>query len=244
MSDDKKLETQPETKETSVTASPVDAAPAAELEVMVRGSLPEDARGAHGGAPGRGGRGGGHGGGGGGGGRPGGPGRGGRRDDRGGRDREPSEFNQVTLELARVTRVTKGGKRMRFRATVVVGDGKGRVGFGTSKGVDVQASVLKATAKAKKHLINVPMENETIPHQVRHKSGAADILIMPAPKGSGIIAGGPVRVVLQLAGVPNASSKILGSNNKINNVRAAIQALAQLKPVRVRVAKEVKEKAE
>jgi small subunit ribosomal protein S5 len=121
---------------------------------------------------------------------------------------------------------------MRFRATVVVGDGKGRIGFGTSKGVDVQASVLKATTQAKKHLITIPMVNGTIPHTVRCKSGAADILIMPAPMGSGIIAGGPVRIALQLAGVPNASSKILGSSNKINNVRATVLALGMLKQPR------------
>lgn len=215
-----------------MTASPSDIAPAAEVDIMVRGSLggdnaAPDARG------GRGGRSGGPGG------RGGAGGRGGRgRDDRGGREREKSEFNQVTLDLARVTRVTKGGKRMRFRATVVIGDGKGRVGFGTSKGVDVQASVLKATNQAKKHLITIPMERETIPHRVHAKAGAAQVIIMPAPQGSGIIAGGPVRVVLQLAGVPNAAAKILGANNKINNVRATMEALKMLKAVRVRTPKE------
>lgn len=215
-----------------MTASPSDIAPVAEVDIMVRGSLGDDtatpdARG------GRGGRSGGPGG------RGGAGGRGGRgRDDRGGREREKSEFNQVTLDLARVTRVTKGGKRMRFRATVVIGDGKGRVGFGTSKGVDVQASVLKATNQAKKHLITIPMERETIPHKVQAKAGAAQVIIMPAPQGSGIIAGGPVRVVLQLAGVPNAAAKILGANNKINNVRATMEALKMLKAIRVRTPKQ------
>lgn len=212
----------------AVTASPTDVVPA-DVAIMVRGSLPEEVRGAGGfGGPGRGGRGGR---GGAGGGR-------GRRDDRGPREREDKEFNQVTLDLARVTRVTKGGKRMRFRATVIVGDGKGRVGFAASKGVDVQASVMKAANKAKKHLITIPMSNETIPHAVRAKTGAGDVMIMPAPKGSGIIAGGPVRVVLQLAGVPNASSKIMGSKNKINTVRATIAALKMLKPARVKKARE------
>lgn len=213
-----------ENKDASMTASPTDVAPASDVEIMVRGSLGDESAGQNpragrGGGAGRGGR--------------------GRRDDRAPREREKSEFNQVTLDLARVTRVTKGGKRMRFRATVVIGDGKGRVGFATSKGVDVQASVLKATNKAKKHLITIPMEKETIPHQVQAKAGAAQVMIMPAPKGSGIIAGGPVRIVLQLAGVPNASAKILGANNKINNVRATVDALKMLKAVRVR-----KEKAE
>lgn len=220
-----------EIKDASMTASPSDIAPAAEVDIMVRGSLggdnaAPDARGGRGRAGGAGGRGAAG-------------GRGGRgRDDRGGREREKSEFNQVTLDLARVTRVTKGGKRMRFRATVVIGDGKGRVGFGTSKGVDVQASVLKATNQAKKHLITIPMERETIPHKVHAKAGAAQVIIMPAPQGSGIIAGGPVRVVLQLAGVPNAAAKILGANNKINNVRATIEALKMLKAIRVRTPKE------
>lgn len=213
----------------AVTASPTDVVPT-DVEIMVRGSLPEEVRGAggFGGAGGRGGRGGR---GGAGGGR-------GRRDDRGPREREDKEFNQVTLDLARVTRVTKGGKRMRFRATVIVGDGKGRVGFAASKGVDVQASVMKAANKAKKRLITVPMSNETIPHAVRAKTGAGDVMIMPAPKGSGIIAGGPVRVVLQLAGVPNASSKIMGSKNKINTVRATVAALKMLKPARVKKVRE------
>lgn len=215
-----------EVKDASMTASPSDVVPATDVDIMVRGSLGDsavpDARGG-----GRGGRGAGAGGRGG--------ARGGRgRDDRGGREREKSEFNQVTLDLARVTRVTKGGKRMRFRATVVIGDGKGRVGFATSKGVDVQASVMKAANKAKKHLITIPMERETIPHKVHAKAGAAQVIIMPAPQGSGIIAGGPVRVVLQLAGVPNAAAKILGANNKINNVRATIDALKTLKAIRVR----------
>lgn len=214
-----------EVKDASMTASPSDVVPASDVDIMVRGSLGDsavpDARG------GRGGRGAGAGGRGG--------ARGGRgRDDRGGREREKSEFNQVTLDLARVTRVTKGGKRMRFRATVVIGDGKGRVGFATSKGVDVQASVMKAANKAKKHLITIPMERETIPHKVHAKAGAAQVIIMPAPQGSGIIAGGPVRIVLQLAGVPNAAAKILGANNKINNVRATIDALKTLKAIRVR----------
>lgn len=168
-------------------------------------------------------------------------GRGGRRggnDRRGGHDRERTreekEFNQITLDLARVTRVTKGGKRMRFRATVIVGDGKGRVGYAVAKGVDVQASVLKASTKAKKRLLQVPIVNGTIPHIVYGKSGAAMVLIKPAPQGSGIIAGGPLRVVLQLAGVPNASGKILGAKNKINNASAAIVALSKLKTTRAR----------
>lgn len=144
---------------------------------------------------------------------------------------EDKEFDQRILELARVTRVTKGGKRMRFRACVIIGDRKGRVGFGVAKGSDVQQSVAKATTQAKKRLLTVPLHNETIPYAVSQKFAAASVLLKPAPKGTGIKAGGAVRVVLELAGVPNVVSKILGSGNKINNTKATMLALKQLKPV-------------
>lgn len=157
--------------------------------------------------------------------------RGGGRDRRGGRpqERDPREFEQKTLELSRVTRVTKGGKRMRFRATVVVGDKKGRVGFGVAKGADVAMALDKASRQAKKHLITVPLIKETVPHEVLAKFGAGMIMIKPAPQGTGLKCGGPVRVVLELAGVPNAVSKILGGKNKINNVKATFAALNMLR---------------
>ncbi len=145
------------------------------------------------------------------------------------RTEEQKEFDQRILELARVTRVTKGGKRMRFRACVIIGDRKGRVGYGIAKGGDVQQSVAKAALQAKKRLVTVPFRNETIPFTVHQKFAAASIILMPAPKGTGIKAGGAVRVVLELAGVPNASAKILGSSNKINNTKATINALKKLK---------------
>lgn len=148
---------------------------------------------------------------------------------RGGRFEEKKEFDQRILELARVTRVTKGGKRMRFRACVVIGDRKGRAGLGIAKGIDVQQSVAKAASQAKKKLVTVPLVQESIPHAVHMKFGAASIILKPAPKGTGIKAGGAVRVVLELAGVPNAVGKILGSNNKINNAKATFLALRQLK---------------
>jgi small subunit ribosomal protein S5 len=148
---------------------------------------------------------------------------------RGPRTEEKKEFDQRILELARVTRVTKGGKRMRFRACVIIGDRKGRVGYGIAKGGDVQQSVAKAATQAKKRLVTVPLVNETIPHMVHMKFAAADVLLKPAPKGTGIKAGGAVRVVLELAGVPNAVSKILGSANKINNAKATMAALKQLR---------------
>jgi small subunit ribosomal protein S5 len=146
-----------------------------------------------------------------------------------GREKEKSEFDSNILDLARVTRVTEGGKHMSFRALVVVGDRKGRVGFGVEKGKDVQIGVDKATRQAKKNLIKVPIVNETIPHAVYMKFKAAKIMLKPAPKGSGIIAGGAVRVVLDLAGVPNVSSKIIGkTKNKITIIKATFEALKAL----------------
>lgn len=148
--------------------------------------------------------------------------------------REEKEFDQAIIDIARVTRVMAGGKRMRFRACVIIGDRKGRVGSAVAKGADVTMAVNKAVTKAKKNLISVPIINETIPHRVDVKLGAAKILIKPAPKGTGIIAGGAVRAVLDLAGVSNVVAKILGTNNKINNVKATIQALKMLKRIEPR----------
>ncbi len=154
----------------------------------------------------------------------------GKRRDRGDRgfDKE-KEFEQKILEIARVTRVTAGGKRMKFRACVIVGDKKGRVGMSVAKGTDVTAAVAKASTKAEKNLVSVPIKNETIPHEIKEKFGAAVILMKPAPKGTGVKAGGAMRTVLELAGVPNVVGKILGSKNKINNSRATINALSKLK---------------
>ncbi len=160
------------------------------------------------------------------------PGAGGGRggDRRGGRtEREPKEFEQKILELARVTRVTKGGKRMRFRACLIIGDRKGRVGMGVAKGADVAMSVEKAFRKAKKNMVTIPLLHETIPHIVDRKFAAAHVLLKPAPKGTGLKCGGAVRVILELAGVPNAVSKVMGSKNKINNAKAVIEALRALK---------------
>ncbi len=145
------------------------------------------------------------------------------------REKPDDGFEQRIVELSRVTRVMAGGKRMRFRALVVLGNRQGRVGIGLAKGADVSLAVSKATTKARRALINIPLKNETIPHEIKVKYKSAVVLMKPAPKGTGIIAGGPVRSVLELAGVPNVVSKILGSPNKINNVRAVIKAFNQLK---------------
>jgi small subunit ribosomal protein S5 len=148
------------------------------------------------------------------------------------RERAPEkekEFEQKILEIARVTRVTAGGKRMKFRACVIIGDKKGRVGSAVAKGSDVTQAVAKASTKAEKNLITVPLKNETIPYEIKEKFGAAVVLLKPAPKGTGVKAGGAMRSVFELAGVPNVVGKILGSKNKINNSRATINALSKLK---------------
>src|SRR3989344_5050252 len=124
-----------------------------------------------------------------------------------------------------------GGKRMRFRACVLVGDRKGRVGTAVAKGADVTLAVNKAATKARKQLISVPVVRETIPHRVDCKFGAARVMIKPAPKGAGVIAGGAMRLVFDLAGISHVVAKSLGSKNKINNVRASIEALKHLKRI-------------
>lgn len=157
--------------------------------------------------------------------------RGGSRRDggRGGDVPAEADYEEKNLEIARVTRVTQGGKRMRFRALSVIGNRKGRVGFGLAKGLDVAAATSKAVTQARKSLVNVPLMNETIPHAVSAKFGAARVLLMPAPKGTSVKAGGAIRTVLELAGIPNVVSKMLGSSNKINNVKATFLALKKLR---------------
>jgi small subunit ribosomal protein S5 len=152
-----------------------------------------------------------------------------RRSGEGGENRERSEFDQKVVEVKRVTRVMAGGKRMRFRALVVIGDRKGRVGVGLKKGMDVSGSVEKAVNAAKKSLITLPLVNETIPHQLKVKYKSSVLSLMPAKPGTGVIAGGAVRSVMELAGVKNIVSKMLGSNNKVNNVKAIFEAFKQMK---------------
>lgn len=145
---------------------------------------------------------------------------------------EEKEWEQRIVDLARVTRVTGGGKHLRFRACILVGNKKGQFGLGVAKGSDVQNAVAKATRQAKKHIITIPLKNETIPHEVRAKFGAAQVLIKPAPKGTGIKAGSALRIIFELAGVPNVIGKILGTTkNKINNIKASIEAIEQLRRV-------------
>jgi small subunit ribosomal protein S5 len=141
---------------------------------------------------------------------------------------EEKQFDERTLHIDRVARVVKGGRRFRFRALVVVGDRKHKVGIGTAKGADVTAAVTKATEIAKKHFITVNLYKGTLPHDVEAKVSGAHILLKPASAGTGLIAGGVVRTILEVAGVGNALSKSLGSNNKTNTAYATIAALESL----------------
>lgn len=140
------------------------------------------------------------------------------------------EYETKLLDLARVTRVTGGGKRLRFRAVVIAGDKKSKIGIGIDKGKDVSQAIEKATSRAKKNLINIVIVDGTIPHQVQAKVGPAVILLKPQRRGRGLVAGGAVRTICELAGIKNISSKILsGSKNKLNNARATMEALKRLK---------------
>lgn len=144
-------------------------------------------------------------------------------------EKKQSEYESKLLDIARVTRVVAGGRRFRFRATVVIGDRKGKVGLGVAKGQDVSYAVEKATAYAKKNIIKVPIKKGTIPHTVEAKFSSAKVLLKPGQEGRGIVAGGAVRVVCFLVGIENISGKILGrTTNKINNAKATIKALKQL----------------
>lgn len=163
----------------------------------------------------------------------GGPQRGGPRRDNRRRDAapaEPKEFDEIVINVDRVARVVKGGRRFRFKALVVVGNHKGKVGVGVSKGQDVQTAVSKATDVAKKNLITVPILNMTIPHDTEVRFSGAQVLIKPAAPGTGIIAGGVVRQIIGVTGINNMLSKSLGSTNKVNIAYATIEALRSLVP--------------
>lgn len=149
------------------------------------------------------------------------------------RDRrnEPKEFEERVVVINRVTKVVKGGRRFRFAALVVVGDKKGRVGFGTGKANEVPDAIKKAIEDAKRNIITVPTVGTTIPHASLGVYGAGKVVLRPASEGTGVIAGGPVRAVLELAGVSDVLSKCLGSRTPINMVRATVKALAELKTV-------------
>lgn len=139
-----------------------------------------------------------------------------------------SEFDERVIQTHRVSKKTKGGNRIGFSSLVVVGDKKGRVGVGLGKSRDVASAIRKGVSYAKKHLIDVPIVNGTIPFDVFVKLGAAKVMLKPAPVGSGVIAGGAVRAVVEAAGLQNISSKVLGTKNQASNVYATLEALRKL----------------
>jgi small subunit ribosomal protein S5 len=155
---------------------------------------------------------------------------GGRRDNR--RDMAPvdKQFEEQVINIDRVARVVKGGRRFRFKALVVVGDRKTRVGVGVSKGADVQSAIAKATDVAKKNMIEIPVERTTVPHDAEVKVSGAHVLLKPASPGTGIIAGGVVRQIIGVTGISNLLSKSLGSTNKVNIAYATIAALQTMVP--------------
>lgn len=144
-----------------------------------------------------------------------------------------SEYDQQILDLARVTRVMAGGKRMRFRACVALGNRAGKIGIGLAKGADVTLAITKAVNQAKKNMIDIPLTaDKSIPHEIKHKFGASFILLRPAVHGRGIICGGVMRVIAELAGLKNVTGKIIGTNNNVTNAKCMIAALSCLKPIK------------
>ncbi|MBI2634260.1 30S ribosomal protein S5 [Candidatus Peregrinibacteria bacterium] len=143
--------------------------------------------------------------------------------------KEVKEFDEEVIQIDRVTRVVKGGRKMRFRATVAIGNHKGKVGIGVGKSGEVTGAIQKAIAKAKKHLLTVKLDGSTIPHEVKLKFKSARVLLMPAGPGTGLIAGSSIRQVLELVGVKDILSKSLGTSNKVNTTKAAFEALKLLR---------------
>ena len=144
-------------------------------------------------------------------------------------EREKDEFERKTVAINRVTKVVKGGRKMKFSALVVTGDKKGRVGIGMSKGAEVSIAIERAGVAAKHNLLNISLDGDTIPHEVTGVFEKTRVLMFPAKEGNGVIAGGAVRSVVELAGIKNITTKLYGSNNPINSVKATIDGLKQLR---------------
>ena len=145
------------------------------------------------------------------------------------RNEQVSEFKERLVAVNRVSKTVKGGRNMRFSALVVVGDEKGRVGAGMGKAAEIPEAIRKAVEDAKKHLVTVPLDGTTIPHNVTGYFSTAKVVLLPAPEGTGVIAGGAARAVLEMAGVRNIRTKSFGTNNPINMVKATLEALKQLR---------------
>ena len=146
-------------------------------------------------------------------------------------DPDGIQWIEKVVQVRRVTKVVKGGKRLSFRVITIVGDGESQVGVGVGKSSDVVGAIQKGMADARKNMIKVPLVEGTLPHPVNLRFGSAQVLIKPAKQGTGVIAGGAVRIVLEAAGVKNATAKCLGSQSPLNNARAAVEALRSLKTV-------------
>jgi len=146
-------------------------------------------------------------------------------------DNTPKEFEETVVQINRISKKTKGGNQIRFSALVVVGDRKGKVGVGLAKATDVRNAIRKSIEAAKRKMILVPLVGTTVPYSVNEKFSAAKILLKPAPPGSGIIAGGPMRVVLEAAGIRDAVGRILGTKNKVSNVYATLKALETISEI-------------
>lgn len=144
---------------------------------------------------------------------------------------EPKEFEEKVIQISRVSKKTKGGNKVGFSVLMVVGDKKGKVGVGLGKASDVLGAIKKGIKKAKKRMISVPLDGTTVPFSIEVKKGAGRVMLKPAPKGSGVIAGGPVRAVVEAAGIRDVSSKILGSENQASSVYATFEALTQIQKI-------------
>ncbi len=165
-----------------------------------------------------------------------------KRGDRRDMPMEEKQFDERVVNIDRVARVVKGGRRFRFRALVVVGDKKGKVGIGIAKGADVTTAISKAVEVAKKNFVEITLYKDTIPHEAEAKVGGARILVKPAAPGTGLIAGGVVRTVLEVSGIKNALSKSLGSTNKINTAYATMAALTSVEPAKNWLTRQVQAK--
>lgn len=156
--------------------------------------------------------------------------------------REAPEFEERVIEVSRVARTVKGGRRIRFRALVVIGNRKGKIGMGLGKSTDVSEAVKKAVSQAKKNLVTIPIIDGTIPYEITCKHGSAVVMLRPAASGTSIVAGGAVRAIADLAGITDLLSKMLGSANKVNNIIATIKALTSFNPAYTESVKKMSEK--
>lgn len=164
------------------------------------------------------------------------------RRERSDRDNRTSEYEERVVEISRVSRVVKGGRRIRFRVLVVIGDQKGKIGYGIAKGNEIAVAIKKAVSAAKKRMITVPVVDDTIPYEITQDLGSARVFLKPASQGTSIVAGGVVRVIAELAGIKNLLSKTIGTSNKVNNVKTVFKAFSSFDPAKVEIIKKRFEK--